>query len=201
MIKNLDLQLSLFSAEVDPKKKEQIFLAQKLSMEDVVKKELILKKQSDSYVRGFIDTLYRMLSNNTISWKDRNGTNIALSTTGSTQSISLGSSNQAVAIDDYYVASLIASGTAAGQLIYGVTNNTQYGSSGVYTIGSSRVQLCTAPFVNMSGDNVVIEEVCLFGGQYSGNWYYFTHARDLTGTITLNDGQAIVVEYRHSVTV
>lgn len=202
-LKNFDLQLSLFSAEIDPKKRDLIFKNQTLSMEDIIvpSKKLILEKQSDPYVRGFVDQLYRMLANTAISWKDRDGTSRALSNIGAGNWITLGSSNQAVAMDDYYVVTAIGHGVSAGQLIYGVVSNSYYGNSGIYTVGSSRICLNMMPAVNMSGGNVTVEEVCLYGGQYPNPWYYYTHARDLTGSITLADGAAIVVEYRHSVTV
>jgi len=201
-LKNLDLQLSLFLAEINPKKREQILQNQTFSVEDIVEKELVLKKQSDPFIRAFIDQLYRMLGNTAISWKDRDGTTRALSNVGVGGYAYLGTSNQAVAMDDYWVVTPIATGVGAGQMLYGINSSNYYGSSGIYTLGTSRVQINTTPFVNMSGGDITVEEVCFYGGQYvSSVWYYYTHARDLTGSIVVADGSALVVEYRLSVTV
>jgi hypothetical protein len=51
----------------------------------------------------------------------------------------------------------------------------------------------------VSGNDVTVEEACFTHTQAGP--YSFTHARDLTGTIVINDGKALVVEYKLFVTV
>jgi len=198
-LENLNLELNLYLSPFECLSPNKVLFE---STDFVLKKkELVLHKQSDPFVRAFIDYLYRMLANAAINVPDITNTARAMLNTGAYGYTTVGTSNQAVGINDYECVGLIVAQGAlatANQLVYG---NTEYIYWTPLTSGTTRYYCLTRPFFNMSGGNIVVEEVTYQGYNNAGGTYYFTMARDLTGTVTINDGCALIVEYKMQVTV
>ena len=160
-------------------------------------------KLSKSFVVGFGKLLYLFMSSQTVSMQDTSNTtrsvnayflsiaiNAGVGTT--TYGIQVGSSSSAESINDYALGTKIVHGTSAGQIQYGA--NTTGSPTATSTTASFRI---TRVFTNTSGGNVTIEEI----GLAFSSGYYFLIIRDITGTITLTNGQAITINYDLTTTI
>jgi len=159
-------------------------------------------KLSKSFVVAFGKLLYMLMSGNSISMQDTsnvtrtgyvyNNINIAATSGNTYYGIIVGSSNAAESINDYNLGTQIAHGAGAGQIQYGA--NTTGSPTATSTTASFRI---TRVFTNTSGGNVTIEEI----GLAFSSGYYFLIIRDITGTITLTNGQAITINYDLTTTI
>jgi len=119
-----------------------------------------------------------------------------------TYGIVVGSDNTAVDNLDYKLNTQIADGQAAGELDY--SSHTWVTSAEVGANIDFKVQ---RPFINNSGGNVTIEEAgiytytwCRKGDAYDTG-YIFCIVRELTGTITVADGQTATISFTFRTTV
>lgn len=110
----------------------------------------------------------------------------------STYGIMVGSGTTAEGISDTALATKIAHGTSAGQLQYGAMT---YGAPS--TTSTTTTFRFTRVFTNASGNTVTVEEIGLVFGSGSP----ILVARDLTGTITITNGQQLTVNYDFTTTI
>lgn len=104
----------------------------------------------------------------------------------------VGTSNQAVAIDDYALVGPIAPGTGAGQLSHlaeTISSPSVSASESTFTV--------TRVFPNGSGGSIIAREIGTYCRARSGiTYYYFCIVRDvLASPVTIPDGGAITVIY------
>jgi len=109
-----------------------------------------------------------------------------------------GTGTTAEGVEDYALATIIAHGTGAGQLSYGATSYT------TATVSDGNVDLIfTRTFVNGSGGTVTVQEIGLYFAQTDSGLVnrYFCGLRDLTGAISVGNGQTLTVQYDFRTTV
>lgn len=109
--------------------------------------------------------------------------------------IIVGLSTTSVAITDYKLESICPHGTTANYLQYSACT---FGAPLVS--GSSCYFTITRDFANGCGDNVIVNEIGLIGGNFTppegGPTHYCLMARDvLTPGITINNGQTLTLNY------
>lgn len=161
------------------------------------------EKECHSFVRQYLDVMYAKYKNTSYSVKDVSGTsrtvssavnnfNVNAGVSADYYGIVVGSDNTIVDIDDYSLGSIISDGNGAGELEYQAStiNSPVVGSS------SSYIEIERA-FLNDSGNNVTVEET---GVYIHGSWNIMI-ARDLLGTVTVPDGGALTVTWKHQTTV
>lgn len=110
----------------------------------------------------------------------------------STYGIMIGSGTTAEAVTDTALAVKIAHGTGSGQLQYGTVT---YGAPS--TTATTTTFRFTRVFTNGSGGTVTVEEIGLVFGSGSP----ILGARDLTGTISITNGQQLTVNYDFTTTI
>lgn len=164
------------------------------------------KKEANSLVRGFIDTLQAQMSDIAVvaGWTDTGNTNRNTASnvqnfrvnSGAgvvTHGIVVGTGVAAVAITDYALGTLIAHGVGAGQLNYGLT------SVGVMaTVGTSREFTVARTVTNNSGADITVNEVGIYS--YITAAWYVCLDRTLN-TFVVGNGLASTVTYTLRVTV
>jgi hypothetical protein len=103
-----------------------------------------------------------------------------------------GLGNTAVAATDTYLATPIVSGTGTNQLVYNATTG-----EGAVGVGASLTsQDLTRSLGNSSGAAVLVEEIGLVvSQQIAATQRGFLILRDLTGTITVGDGESLTITY------
>jgi len=115
-----------------------------------------------------------------------------------TYGIVVGSDNTAVDNLDYKLNTQIADGQAAGELDYSA--HTWLTSAEVGANVDMKIQ---RPFINNSGGNVTIEEAGIYVICLDSNdvLRYFCIVRELTGTVTVADGQTATIDFTFRTTV
>ena len=163
--------------------------------------------EANSLVKAFINHLvygFNTLVNQQTA--DTSGTNRTLNSlssgfsvmataTTSTYGILLGTSNQAVSLNDNALITPIIHGIVAGTLQYGATTM----DAAPTTDGSSRYIQIYRTFTNSSGGNITVNEVGLVIQSQSSN-YKFLFDRSLS-TNTINNGNAATLTYKITLTV
>lgn len=111
-----------------------------------------------------------------------------------TYGIVVGSDNTAESNTQYVLGTQIADGTGAGQLDYGA-----HVWIDAQVVGANVDLQIQRTFINNSGGGVTVEECGIYVKSY--NVYFFMIIRDVTGTVTVNDGQTLTVDYTLRTTV
>lgn len=162
-------------------------------------------RKAHSLVRAFIDILYAHLAQvATTQSVDTGGTartltlvtsNFAANAGASTviQGIVVGTSDAAVSVTDYQLTALVADGTDAGQLQYGVQSFIVPA-----TVSTSRTCTLSRTFANNSGGDIDIKEVGLI--VKAATSYYFLIDRTLNA-FTIVNATSATVSYIIKVTV
>ena len=169
------------------------------------------KKRSRSFVRGFNHMLCAQMRGESspspaIQTKDTGGVVRNLRTASNcfvadsgvgvvTHGIRVGTSVQAVDIEDYQLITAIAEGAGAGQLNHQATTCTYVGISGSQCSFTVQRQLN-----NNSGGNITIEEAGIYNSFYVGFVIYVMSCRDLV-TELVPDAGNITVTYTIRVVV
>lgn len=169
------------------------------------------KKRSRSFVRGFNHMLCAQMRGESspdpaIQTKDvggvvrnlRNASNSFIADSGVgvvTHGIRVGTSNQAVDIEDYQLIAAIAEGAAAGQLNHLATTGTYVGVAGAQCSFTAQRQLN-----NNSGGDITIEEAGIYNSFYTGSVVYIMSCRDLVNELIPDTGN-ITVTYTIRVVV
>ena len=134
----------------------------------------------------------------TVSYHNQNHWAVDAPEDVDTYGIVVGSDNTAEANTQYTLITKIADGTAAGQLDYGahVWTDTQ-------VVGANVDLQIQRPFINNSGGNVTVEECGIYiaAADTSATQRIFCIIRDITGTVTVADGQTLTVDYTLRTTV
>ncbi len=106
----------------------------------------------------------------------------------------VGSGTGAFDFDNYALGTLIAHGTGAGQLQYGLTT-----FNAPQTSGNDRYFEIIRTFQNQSGGDITVNEIGLYGN--SGGVYYCLAREVLGSSITVPNGQTLTVTYKIKVTL
>jgi hypothetical protein len=114
-------------------------------------------------------------------------------TTVSTYGIQTGTGTGAESINDTSLGTQIAHGTSAGQLQYG---SMTYGAPS--TTATTTTFRLTRVFTNGSGGTVTVQEIGLVSGNGTNNYLW---VRDLTGAVTVTNGQQLTVNYDFTTTI
>ena len=108
----------------------------------------------------------------------------------STYGIVVGSGTNAESNTDIALQTKIANGSGAGQLLYG---NHSYINTKI--VGANVDYEMSRTFMNDSGGSVTINEIGIYSKMYDGSYRYVCLVRDLTGGVTVTDGNSIFVRY------
>ncbi len=105
--------------------------------------------------------------------------------------ILVGTGTTAETSTDYQIETKIAHGTGSGQLQYAAGDYTAAGVSGSYVEFEVR-----RTFTNGSGASITVQEAVIYCKTWgAGAYRYFCIARDLTGGVSVPDGQVLTVKY------
>src|SRR3989304_2177165 len=174
------------------------------------RKKLVFHKKHDPAV----ENLLLWLRVSMFSWgdgsatmKDITGTNRVITWYSTTRSqcngpagntnygIVAGTGTDAVTMTDYALQTLIAHGTASGQLSYGAVTFT-----GPTTSGKTRYFEFQRALTNSSGGTITVNEIGVYVYPTS-TAYYYMYLRDVLGSgVVVNNGQVLTIKYRVSVT-
>jgi hypothetical protein len=105
----------------------------------------------------------------------------------------VGSGSAAVLPGDYALGTLIANGSGAGQLNYGL----QQGVVGCTTVGTETYFTLQRLITNNSGSPIDINEFGIYGGDSSTQCMFL---RDTMATVTLEDSETLNVQIKFSIT-
>jgi len=117
------------------------------------------------------------------------------STGTSTYGLQVGTGTGAESINNTSLGTQIAHGSGSGQLQYGAMS---YGAPS--TTGTTTTFRFTRVFTNASGGSIGVEEIGLVSnsGDFSKRYLWL---RDLTGTITVNNGQSLTLNVDFTTTI
>lgn len=146
-------------------------------------------------VTEITDTTTTKNTGGTSSTTAKSGDNFRVANDDNNTGIFLGTSNQAVAIDDFKLISPIADGVGAGQLNY----QTHSIDSNITSNGTDAYYDLSRGIANNSGNSISVEEVALYQSVGSLTTYRCTD-RSLF-SFSFPNGVTKVVTYRFKVTV
>lgn len=172
------------------------------------RKKLVFKERHDPTVENFIKWLYpAMFGCGQVNMTDITGTSRAITWFATTRcqvnapegntnyGIRVGTGTNAVTISDYALQTAIAHGNAAGQLYHEAV------TFGIPTTsGKTRYFEFWRSFANNSGGDITVNEIGLYIYPTSQSYYYMYLRDVLSSGVTLNNGQALTVKYRITVT-
>lgn len=110
-----------------------------------------------------------------------------------TYGIVVGSDNTAESNTQYALGTKISDGTGAGELDYGAHTWID-----AQVVGANVDLQVQRTFINNSGGNVTVEECGIY---VKSEGWFFMIIRDITGTVTVEDGQTLTVDYTLRTTV
>lgn len=169
-------------------------------------------KQSNSFTKGFAQLLYRIgfyagASDTSVSITNTAGAGVSSFTTllgslnttapitNTNYGLLVGTGITAESINDTALVTKIAHGTSAGQIQYGTMT---FGAPS--TTATTTTFRFTRVFTNGSGGAIGVEEFGL-AGENSNLTNRFLLLRDITGTITVNNGQALTLNLDFTTTI